>query len=84
MSHLDFDQAVHRNVSLLRLTALSRLFQTDLVSTVGESVALGAAGIIMWGDAMYASSKVSVHMLLMKQNALISPASSTNATTASW
>lgn len=34
--------------------------QVDLVSTVGESVALGAAGIIMWGDATYASSRVSV------------------------
>lgn len=32
---------------------LNPLFQTDLVSTIGESVALGAAGIIMWGDATY-------------------------------
>ncbi|XP_074506910.1 hyaluronidase-like [Sebastes fasciatus] len=33
--------------------------ETDLVSTIGESVALGAAGIIMWGDAAYASSRNS-------------------------
>ena len=33
--------------------------QTDLVSTIGESVALGAAGDILWGEATYASSKVS-------------------------
>lgn len=35
--------------------------QTDLVSTIGESVALGAAGIVLWGDATYASSNVSIH-----------------------
>ncbi|KAJ0068926.1 hypothetical protein NL108_015161 [Boleophthalmus pectinirostris] len=35
------------------------LTETDLVSTIGESVALGAAGIILWGDVAYASSKTS-------------------------
>uniref|UniRef100_A0A673J7P5 Hyaluronidase n=1 Tax=Sinocyclocheilus rhinocerous TaxID=307959 RepID=A0A673J7P5_9TELE len=30
--------------------------QMDLESTIGESVALGAAGIVLWGDAAYASS----------------------------
>ncbi|XP_037304379.2 hyaluronidase-2 [Pungitius pungitius] len=39
--------------------SLERLTETDLVSTIGESVALGAAGIIMWGDAAYASSRNS-------------------------
>ncbi|TNM88762.1 hypothetical protein fugu_005016 [Takifugu bimaculatus] len=39
--------------------SLEPLTETDLVSTVGESVALGAAGIIMWGDAAYASSRAS-------------------------
>lgn len=39
--------------------SLKQLTETDLVSTIGESVALGAAGIIMWGDAAYASSKTS-------------------------
>ncbi|XP_037535301.1 hyaluronidase-2 [Nematolebias whitei] len=33
--------------------SLEQLTETDLVSTIGESVALGAAGIIMWGDAAY-------------------------------
>ncbi|KAM9410492.1 hyaluronidase-2 [Pholidichthys leucotaenia] len=35
--------------------SLELLTETDLVSTIGESVALGAAGIILWGDAAYAS-----------------------------
>ncbi|KAM6948025.1 hyaluronidase-2 [Lycodopsis pacificus] len=39
--------------------SLEQLTETDLVSTIGESVALGAAGIIMWGDAAYASSRNS-------------------------
>ncbi|KAM4582222.1 hyaluronidase-2 [Fundulus diaphanus] len=32
------------------------LTETDLVSTIGESVAVGAAGVIFWGDTSYASS----------------------------
>lgn len=39
--------------------SLEQLTETDLVSTIGESVALGAAGIILWGDAAYASSRTS-------------------------
>lgn len=39
--------------------SLDQLTETDLISTIGESVALGAAGIIMWGDAAYASSRNS-------------------------
>nr|XP_020453734.1 hyaluronidase-2-like [Monopterus albus]XP_020453735.1 hyaluronidase-2-like [Monopterus albus] len=39
--------------------SLEQLTETDLVYTIGESVALGAAGIILWGDAAYASSKKS-------------------------
>ncbi|XP_074537183.1 hyaluronidase-2 [Halichoeres trimaculatus] len=39
--------------------SLEQLTETDLISTIGESVALGAAGIILWGDAMYASSNIS-------------------------
>ncbi|XP_036390118.1 hyaluronidase-2 [Megalops cyprinoides] len=38
---------------------LIQLTEVDLVSTIGESVALGAAGIILWGDAAYASSNAS-------------------------
>lgn len=39
--------------------SLEQLTETDLVYTIGESVALGAAGIILWGDVAYASSKNS-------------------------
>lgn len=42
---------------------LARLTETDLVSTIGESVALGAAGVIFWGDTMYASSRDSCSSL---------------------
>lgn len=42
---------------------LALLTETDLISTIGESVALGAAGIILWGDASYASSSVSCSSL---------------------
>ncbi|XP_067229611.1 hyaluronidase-2 [Chanodichthys erythropterus] len=38
---------------------LELLTETDLVSTIGESAALGAAGIVLWGDAKYASSNAS-------------------------
>ena len=40
--------------------------QFDLISTIGESVALGAAGIIMWGDTAYAGSKVSINTIIIK------------------
>ncbi|XP_056461876.1 hyaluronidase-2 [Gadus chalcogrammus] len=43
--------------------SLELLTETDLVSTIGESVALGAAGVILWGEATYASSKVSCSSL---------------------
>ncbi|XP_029991346.1 hyaluronidase-2 [Sphaeramia orbicularis] len=39
--------------------SLLQLTETDLVSTIGESVALGAAGIILWGEAVYASNRTS-------------------------
>ncbi|XP_008287532.1 hyaluronidase-2 [Stegastes partitus] len=39
--------------------SMELLTETDLVSTIGESVALGAAGIILWGEATYASSRAS-------------------------
>uniref|UniRef100_A0A8C3QNY9 Hyaluronidase n=1 Tax=Cyanoderma ruficeps TaxID=181631 RepID=A0A8C3QNY9_9PASS len=35
------------------------LFQRDLVNTIGESAALGAAGVVLWGSMQYASSKES-------------------------
>ncbi|KAM3878536.1 hyaluronidase-2 [Diretmus argenteus] len=44
-------------------SSLELLTETDLVSTIGESVALGAAGIILWGEAAYASSRASCSSL---------------------
>ncbi|XP_075583924.1 hyaluronidase-1 [Pelecanus crispus] len=35
------------------------LTETDLVNTIGESAALGAAGVVLWGSMRYASSKES-------------------------
>lgn len=32
---------------------LTELSEMDLISTIGESAALGAAGVILWGDAVY-------------------------------
>lgn len=37
--------------------SLEFLSQEDLVYTIGESVALGAAGIVLWGDATFSKSK---------------------------
>ncbi|CAG06901.1 unnamed protein product, partial [Tetraodon nigroviridis] len=42
------------------INQMTLLTETDLVSTIGESVALGAAGIIFWGDTSYASNSVSI------------------------
>ncbi|XP_029357883.1 hyaluronidase-2 isoform X2 [Echeneis naucrates] len=39
------------------------LTERDLVSTIGESIALGAAGVIIWGDTSYASSNTSCFIL---------------------
>ncbi|XP_062272049.1 hyaluronidase-1 isoform X3 [Scomber scombrus] len=38
---------------------LDFLSQEHLVYTIGESAALGSAGIVLWGDGMYAESKAS-------------------------
>lgn len=35
------------------------LFQSDLVHTIGESAALGASGVILWGSSEYARSQVT-------------------------
>lgn len=34
--------------------------QLDLISTIGESAALGAAGAIFWGDADYTKNRVGL------------------------
>ncbi|KAK1158630.1 hypothetical protein AOXY_G23640 [Acipenser oxyrinchus oxyrinchus] len=36
---------------------LELLSQEDLIHTIGESAALGAAGVVLWGDAHYAQSQ---------------------------
>lgn len=45
------------------MSQLTPLTEMDLVSTIGESVALGAAGVIFWGEAAYASSAASCSSL---------------------
>lgn len=39
------------------ISEMTVLTEMDLISTIGESVALGAAGVVFWGDTSYASSK---------------------------
>lgn len=34
----------------------------DLISTIGESAALGAAGIVIWGDMNLTSSEVRQYL----------------------
>lgn len=45
------------------ISQMTPLTEIDLVSTIGESVSLGAAGIIFWGDTSYASSAASCSSL---------------------
>ncbi|XP_072277069.1 hyaluronidase-2-like [Pyxicephalus adspersus] len=42
---------------------LDLLSQMDLISTIGESAAQGAAGVIFWGEADYAKNKKICHNL---------------------
>ncbi|KAG5274264.1 hypothetical protein AALO_G00134170 [Alosa alosa] len=39
--------------------SLDFLSEVDLIHTIGESAALGAAGVVLWGDGNYAASKMS-------------------------
>ncbi|XP_026162526.1 hyaluronidase-2 isoform X2 [Mastacembelus armatus] len=50
-------------VEISRNDQLNWLWMMDLVSTIGESVALGAAGVIFWGDTSYANSTASCSTL---------------------
>lgn len=50
------------------MTFFGLLLQTDLVNTIGESAALGAAGVVLWGSMQYASSKVAPTGLLAFRN----------------
>lgn len=52
---------IYELFSILRNTCV----QTDLVHTLGESAALGAAGVVLWGELKFAKSEVC-HMLLSK------------------
>uniref|UniRef100_A0A8B9TLE1 Hyaluronidase n=1 Tax=Anas platyrhynchos TaxID=8839 RepID=A0A8B9TLE1_ANAPL len=51
--------SIARKDYVLPVFVYSRPFYTDLVNTIGESAALGAAGVVLWGSMQYASSKVS-------------------------
>ncbi|XP_074538179.1 hyaluronidase-3 [Halichoeres trimaculatus] len=42
---------------------LTFLNKTDLVHTLGESAALGAAGVVLWGELKFAKSKHQCHLL---------------------
>lgn len=45
--------------------------QDDLVNTIGESAALGASGIVIWGDMNLTQSKVcevSYYVVFLKSN----------------
>lgn len=45
--------------------------QDDLVNTIGESAALGASGIVIWGDMNLTQSKVcqvNYYVIFLKSN----------------
>lgn len=41
------------------ISQMTFLSEMDLVSTIGESIALGAAGVVFWGDTYYGSSNTN-------------------------
>uniref|UniRef100_A0A8D2NWT9 Hyaluronidase n=1 Tax=Zosterops lateralis melanops TaxID=1220523 RepID=A0A8D2NWT9_ZOSLA len=51
--------SIARRDYVLPVFVYSRPFYRDLVNTIGESAALGAAGVVLWGSMQYASSKES-------------------------
>lgn len=57
-------------VSAFLMSGFGLPFQRDLVNTIGESAALGAAGVVLWGSMQYASSKVGRISLLVFRNQL--------------
>lgn len=56
---------------LVETTPDTSLFQEDLVHTIGESAALGAAGVILWGGYEYSASKVSNDFSVSNLNTLL-------------
>ncbi|KAG9472276.1 hypothetical protein GDO78_020503 [Eleutherodactylus coqui] len=51
--HKDYALPVYPYAEITYLGTLDPLSQMDLISTIGESAAQGAAGIIFWGDTDY-------------------------------
>lgn len=40
--------------------------------TIGESVALGAAGVVLWGDGNYSQTKVGVLLIITQMHSYTS------------
>lgn len=51
---------INSTTKLVSVVCLS--LQTDLEHTIGESAALGAAGVVLWGELSFAESKVSMNV----------------------
>lgn len=49
-----------RWVQTAQLGLATLCLQNDLVQTIGVSAALGAAGVVLWGDLSFSSSKVII------------------------
>lgn len=57
--HKDYALPVYVYSRPTYIKRLDPLSQMDLISTIGESAAQGAAGVIFWGDAEYAKNAES-------------------------
>ncbi|KAG8436166.1 hypothetical protein GDO86_007317 [Hymenochirus boettgeri] len=60
--HKDYSLPVFVYTRPTYIRKLDLLSQMDLISTIGESAAQGAAGVIFWGDAEYTKSKETCQM----------------------
>ncbi|XP_075176920.1 hyaluronidase-2 isoform X1 [Anomaloglossus baeobatrachus] len=54
--HKDYALPVYVYARPTYMKKMDTLSQIDLISTIGESAAQGAAGVIFWGDAEYAKN----------------------------
>ncbi|XP_041445039.1 hyaluronidase 2 L homeolog isoform X1 [Xenopus laevis] len=61
--HKDYSLPVFVYTRPTYIRKLDFLSQMDLISTIGESAAQGAAGVIFWGDAEYTKSKETCQMI---------------------
>ncbi|KAM4748884.1 hyaluronidase-like [Rhinophrynus dorsalis] len=59
MARKDYDLPVFVYARPFYSYTLHILSEEDLVHTIGESAALGAAGVVLWGGMQYASTKES-------------------------